>query len=294
MYHTHSATTICYRNIRSMNIRILFTVISMTVIIFLISGRWSPVHAECGSYFSYAPDTCVNAENYNVISPHVLCSGLQNICCSTQTECAALITPTTPPINTPPPGNSMYDCGTVWAPGGNEQCLDSVGNRIYPYLRCGTQNSICCKSRDVCPTYRCGNTPGECVYDPDNGFYYEDECIEQRLCGVSPAPSGTPVRFQYQPCPNNGIKTGLGCIPTNPSAFIAQLMVIGIGMGGGIAFLLILLGGFKVIMSQGNPESIAAGKDTITSAIAGLLLIIFSVFILRLVGVNLLQLPGFG
>ena len=66
------------------------------------------------------------------------------------------------------------------------------------------------------------------------------------------------------------------------------------GIGGGIAFLLILVAGFMIITSQGSPDKIQAGKELLTSAIAGLLLIIFSVFILELIGVDILEIPGFG
>lgn len=90
-----------------------------------------------------------------------------------------------------------------------------------------------------------------------------------------------------------GIQTALGCIPTDPSAFIGRLLTIGIGIAGGIAFLLILFGGFQILTSAGNPEHLNAGKELVSSAIAGLLLIIFSVFILRLIGVDILGIPDF-
>ena len=66
------------------------------------------------------------------------------------------------------------------------------------------------------------------------------------------------------------------------------------GIGGIIAFLLIVFGGFQIILSGGSPERVKAGKEMITSAIAGLLLIIFAVFILRLIGYDILNIPGFG
>lgn len=99
--------------------------------------------------------------------------------------------------------------------------------------------------------------------------------------------------IQY--CNNNtGILTGLGCIPLDPVAFMSKILSIGLGIGGGLAFLMILLGGFQIQMSSGNPERLNTGKEMVQSAISGLLLIIFSVFILRLIGVNILGLPGFG
>jgi len=97
-------------------------------------------------------------------------------------------------------------------------------------------------------------------------------------------------------CMNNGSGawTALGCIPTDPSQFIGKILGIGVGIGGGIAFLLILFGGFQILMSAGNPEKLTAGKELVTSAITGLLIIIFSLFILRLIGFNIFGIPGFG
>lgn len=65
-------------------------------------------------------------------------------------------------------------------------------------------------------------------------------------------------------------------------------------MGGGIAFLLSVWGGITILLAAGNPEKINEGKEIIGSAITGLLFIILSVFLLRLIGFDILQLPGFG
>lgn len=89
------------------------------------------------------------------------------------------------------------------------------------------------------------------------------------------------------------INTAIGCIPIgDTNSFIGFILGWGIGIGGGIAFLLILLGGFQVMTSNGVPEKVQAGKELITSAITGLVMLIFSVFILRFIGVDILQLPG--
>jgi len=49
-----------------------------------------------------------------------------------------------------------------------------------------------------------------------------------------------------------------------------------------------------ILVSSGNPDKIQAGKELITAAIAGLLLIIFAVFILRLIGKDILGIPEIG
>lgn len=96
-------------------------------------------------------------------------------------------------------------------------------------------------------------------------------------------------------CMGNGDAswTAIGCIETEPSKFIAKFLTLGIGLAGGIAFLLILFAGFQILTSAGNPEQLNAGKELMGSSIAGLLLIIFSIFLLRVIGVNILGIPGF-
>lgn len=93
---------------------------------------------------------------------------------------------------------------------------------------------------------------------------------------------------------SGGAWTELGCVGAggSPEEFISKLLEIGIGMGGGVAFLLILFSGFQTMMSAGNPEKLHEAKELMTAAISGLLLIIFSVFLLKLVGVDILQIPG--
>lgn len=89
-----------------------------------------------------------------------------------------------------------------------------------------------------------------------------------------------------------GIWTAVGCIPANPQDFVARLLQVAIGIAGGIAFLMIMYGGLTMMLSSGNPEKLNGGKEIITSAIAGLLLIIFSVVILKIIGVDILGIPG--
>lgn len=91
-----------------------------------------------------------------------------------------------------------------------------------------------------------------------------------------------------------GAWTAIGCVTGNASDFVTKVIQFGTGIGGGIAFLLILFAGFQTMTSAGNPEKLHEAKELLTAAISGLLLIIFSVFLLRLIGVDILQIPGFG
>jgi len=88
--------------------------------------------------------------------------------------------------------------------------------------------------------------------------------------------------------------TILGCISTEPGIFVKNILQIVLGIAGGIAFLGFLGGAGTVLTSAGNPEQLQSGKDAIMSSLLGLLLIIFSVFLLRVVGFDILKIPGFG
>ena len=92
-----------------------------------------------------------------------------------------------------------------------------------------------------------------------------------------------------------GINTAIGCIPTGSlNKFVAWFLSKLIFIASGIAFLLMAFGALKIITSAGSPESIQAGKELITSSLAGLVFIILSLFLLKLIGVDILQIPGFG
>lgn len=96
-------------------------------------------------------------------------------------------------------------------------------------------------------------------------------------------------------CGKDFIDSAIGCIPINNTVALAEFLLRwGIGIASGISFLLILYSGFLLMTSTGDPKRIQAGRELMTSAVGGLIFLVFSVFILRLVGVDILHIPGFG
>jgi hypothetical protein len=91
----------------------------------------------------------------------------------------------------------------------------------------------------------------------------------------------------------DGILTAIGCIPTEPKAFIQKFLGVALAASGGLALLLMIAGSFKVITAQGNPDSLKAGREQFTAALIGLVFIIFSVLIMRIIGVQILDLGVF-
>lgn len=55
-------------------------------------------------------------------------------------------------------------------------------------------------------------------------------------------------------------------------------------IAGVIVFLILIWGGYDLLMSQGDPDQVTAGKNKITAAIVGLVLLVLSYFITNLLG----------
>jgi hypothetical protein len=91
-----------------------------------------------------------------------------------------------------------------------------------------------------------------------------------------------------------GLLTGVGCVPLRLSNFVSDyLLKTMIGLAGIISLLCIIYAAFQIQTSSGNAEKVKKAQELLTSCIMGLMLIIFSVFILKLIGVDILKIPGF-
>lgn len=107
--------------------------------------------------------------------------------------------------------------------------------------------------------------------------------------------SGKPVPDGQTP-PNDsvGVLTAIGCVPSEPRTLVNNILRYGTFAAGGIAFLLMILAALQMITAEGNPNVIKTSQEKFYSAIIGLLLIIFSVLLMQVIGVDLLGLRGFG
>lgn len=92
----------------------------------------------------------------------------------------------------------------------------------------------------------------------------------------------------------SGVWTSVGCVKGNLSTFIQESVLgWGIGLAGGLSLMCIMYAAFMMQTSRGNAEVIKKAQQLMTSCITGLMLTIFSVFILRIIGVTILKIPGF-
>lgn len=160
------------------------------------------------------------------------------------------------------------------------------------------------------PPPKCGYLGQPCCLDMEGKFYCLSGQGGPKVTGgtgcvctieeptVAATPYPTPIPKGSEPnitCDSgNGVQTALGCIPTDPLALVKWIFPYLLGLGGLAAFSLIVFSGIRILTSAGNPEVVQGAKETITSAITGLLFIILSLFLLRLIGVDILQLPGLG
>jgi hypothetical protein len=92
---------------------------------------------------------------------------------------------------------------------------------------------------------------------------------------------------------NGGFWTGIGCIGTNSASFVNSLTTTGVGIAAAVALLCIIYAAFIMQTSRGNPERLKKAREYLNSCLIGLLLIIFSVFILRIIGYDVLRIPFF-
>jgi NhaP-type Na+/H+ or K+/H+ antiporter len=94
-------------------------------------------------------------------------------------------------------------------------------------------------------------------------------------------------------CPGGQTDTALGCVPNDTLPFVGWVLGNSIKIGGGIAFLLMVFAGFQITTSTANPERLKGGQEMLTAAIEGLLFLIFSAFLLNLIGVKIFNFPEF-
>lgn len=100
---------------------------------------------------------------------------------------------------------------------------------------------------------------------------------------------------QYDPTCQGGkaIDTALGCLSFETGNFTSSLLAFMIGITGAVSLVVMLMATIQIMTGGNNPEAIKKGKELFTSGVTGLLFIIFSVTLLRIIAGDIIKLPGF-
>lgn len=235
-------------------------------------------------------------------SDHLLCSDSYQVSEDAQGSCSIQINPPGPSVKdsitatvvnnseytlhamyNPPAGTARHSLSGDISPGGTRTySLENNGVGAYTFWMENYPQGLTLGGKDICGTTFYVTTEGGPQTGPQS---------LGKVCDFVPADK----RSECQRCfvSEGGAWTAVGCISTKPEEFVKDFLRLGIGIAGGIAFLLILFGGFQILTSAGNPERLAGGKELVGAAISGLLLIIFSLFLLKVIGVDILGIPGF-
>lgn len=121
-------------------------------------------------------------------------------------------------------------------------------------------------------------------------------CITQKECDDNPQNlldiNVTPVDKFWCGSDHTKINTAIGCLPITIGGLVDALLPTIFGIAGGIAFLMMVYGFVMISTSSGDEKKMQAAKQIVTSAITGLLVAIFALFIYRLIAVDILHIPG--
>lgn len=99
--------------------------------------------------------------------------------------------------------------------------------------------------------------------------------------------------LKYGPVGDLAITTPFGTLdPSNLEKTASSIAGFATGLALIAAIYLLITGGLKVMTSSGQPDKLADGKETITSALIGLAFIALAIALLQIIGGALL-LPGF-
>lgn len=102
--------------------------------------------------------------------------------------------------------------------------------------------------------------------------------------------------FAFDPtgdCGDKAIDTALGCLPVSTTGFTSALLTFLAGTAGAISLVIMLTATIQIMTGGDNAEQVKKGKELFTGAITGLLFIIFSVSLLKIIAGDIIQLPGF-
>ncbi len=160
------------------------------------------------------------------------------------------------------------------------------------FFACSLTSALAEEIRDSNQGQNCGSlNKSECYLDSSYCSWDNNSngCVK---IGQSSTNNSNSSNTSSGSSSNSCVDTALGCVPYTIQGFSTWLMNILFGIAGGISFLLMIYGFILVATSSGDDKKLQGAKETITSAVTGLLVSIFALFIFRLIAVDILHIPG--
>ncbi|MBI4097930.1 MAG: hypothetical protein HY426_02720 [Candidatus Levybacteria bacterium] len=211
----------------------------------------------------------------NLIGP-----GCVSVC---KNEGVTVLTSGGGPLPTLPPGpGEEQDCRIE---PGSEEWKACSADSSKRYKGSCADSFYCTNFTELCISGKCWSCPeGEDCYKDSKGL------------GPTNAPLSKPCSdedsTEEKGCVR--IKTAFGFVSTNSAGFTRWLLGFVLSISGGIVLIIIIVSGYRLMTSSGDPEKVKNARDQLAAAIVGLLFIIFSLVILELITKDVLGLPGFG
>ncbi len=135
-------------------------------------------------------------------------------------------------------------------------------------------------------------TLGKAEYDPHGSDSTDVEKLGDSYAAPCAKVTSIPgTSGDLQTCA--AVRTAIGNMSVTPEGFVKSLFEFMLMLATFGGLIIIIYSGYIIMMSRGDKEKIAAARETLTSAIVGLLFIVLSIVILEIIGVDILRLPGF-
>lgn len=147
-------------------------------------------------------------------------------------------------------------------------------------------NSFKCKydpTKDLCIANPNGKTCADGYsIDPNKCLPLSQEnCVSVQTCVLGAQPTYNPTYYQ-----DKLIGKDVPVVAAKISdleTVIGNVISYVLGFAGIVLFILLLIGGFRYITSGGDPKAVEEAKKTLTSAIAGLIIILLAYVIMVLI-----------
>lgn len=198
-------------------------------------------------------------------------------------DCPNLTLPTLAPTATTAPGGPSPTPRPPTPVPSGPPVDPTCGNHLQPC--CNSANSYQCVTGLICKTMPFG--PNLCC---DSGGGSTD-CPAGLGPGETP---GWPAFFCSDQLDALQIHTAIGCIPILIGPFMSTALRWGIGLAGGVIIIVLIIASIMIAGASGDPKKVQAGREMIMAALGGLILVVFSVLILNIIGVRILNIGDLG